>query len=101
MPDGEIYVPVTGGEAKTVKALVQSPISLITAQGEQNTVTKRVFSSNFLYAPVFQGDIIGKIVYYIDGSPVGESSLTAAETVERVMPPEDGALVKLLKNFRK
>ena len=58
----------------------------ITAQIEQE-----------LEAPVNSGDTVGRIIYECDGEIIGESAVTAADTVEKMSFSK--ALAKLLKTL--
>ena len=50
-------------------------------QGRDETIVSRAFVTGFLYAPVLDGDIVGKMVYYIGETPIWESSLAVSGTV--------------------
>ena len=56
--------------------------ALAAVEGQEIAVTEKIFAPNFAYAPIKSGDIIGKIVYYKEGQPVGESPLAAGESIE-------------------
>lgn len=91
-PQETLELPVVGGTASTVELRQVEELSLAVIQGMEETVEERVFAPKFLYAPILGGDILGKIVYYRDGQPVGESSLAAASAVPALPPPEPKSL---------
>ena len=63
-PQGEITLPVTGGEAPAVPLrATESPV-LAQVQGQEGKIEGKIFAPNFWYAPILEGDIVGKIVYY-------------------------------------
>ena len=88
VPAEELRLPVVGGTAPDVGLGQASQLSLAVVEGLDGPVTEKIFAPKFLYAPILGGDIVGKIVYYREGQPVGESVLTAAETVQALPPPE-------------
>ena len=88
VPSEELRLPVVGGTAPDVGLGQASQLSLAVVEGLDAPVTEKIFAPKFLYAPILGGDIVGKIVYYREGQPVGESVLTAAETVQALPPPE-------------
>lgn len=81
-PQGEIFLPVTGGTAANVPLLPTETPALPSVQGQEKTVTQKIFTPNFAYAPLKEGDIVGKIVYYMEGQPVAESPLAAGKEVD-------------------
>lgn len=64
----------------------QDALAVTAVAGMPREATQRVYAEKFLYAPVKAGDIVGRIVYYIDGKAVGESALAAQDAVEAVQP---------------
>ena len=80
-------LPVTGGTASTVSLRQTVQTQLPLAAGEEEGITAEIFAPEFLYAPVLEGDIVGKIVYYKDGSPIAQSPLAAREGVEARTAP--------------
>ena len=97
-PEGDIWMPVVGGTAEKIALLPVEEPSLVTIQGREETVEQKIFAPNFCYAPVREGDIVGKIVYYREGQPVGESPLAAAESVEALPPPEPESIWHTVRN---
>ena len=86
-PQGEILLPVTGGDRASVPLYPTEFPGLPRVEGREFLVTQKIFAPNFAYAPLKGGDIVGKIVYYRDGQPVAQSPLAVGEPVE-ALPPE-------------
>ena len=87
----EAEVSVCGGESVSVSAKA-SPLSISLFEGEK---TKSVFSiPPFVFAPVEKGDILGKVIFYLDGKAMGETPLVAKESVP-VLNRKDGILNEL------
>lgn len=91
-PQGEIWMPVVGGAGEKTALLATEEPLLVTIQGQEEAVEQKIFAPNFCYAPIEEGDIVGKIVYYKGGQPVGESPLAAAESIETLPPAEPESL---------
>ena len=100
-PAGEIALPVTGGTAPSVALVQTESPSLVEAAGEDAPLGEKIFAPNFAYAPVREGDIVGKIVYYKGGQPVAESPLAAAGDVPALPPEEPAGWRGWLKKLRR
>ncbi len=86
-PQGEILLPVTGGDRASVPLVPTEFPGLPQVEGRELLVSQKIFAPNFAYAPLKGGDIVGKIVYYRDGEPVAQSPLAVGEPVD-ALPPE-------------
>lgn len=75
----EINIPVTGGVAPSVTA-VCDPEQLALLGGEEPEII--ITAPPFLYAPVREGQVVGRIYIRSAGQPLSELTLTAARTVE-------------------
>ncbi len=79
----ELEIPVVGGpEGAYVQASACSGVDVTLLKGEKERLTMKVESSRFLYAPVTQGQMVGRLVYSLDGREVAEIPLAAAGGVE-------------------
>lgn len=74
-------IPVCGGESPSVRVSSrENPTALLpTNHGEIRVVTE---IPRFLYAGVYEGDVIGRAVFYADGAEVGEALLYAESSVQ-------------------
>lgn len=73
-------VPVVGGDASTVRAvLAETPFIDVTQSTPQ--ITAQVFVQPFLYAPLKAGDCIGSVQYTLDGKTILEIPLVAESDV--------------------
>jgi D-alanyl-D-alanine carboxypeptidase (penicillin-binding protein 5/6) len=73
---------VNGGEKNTVSA-DYTPISILTKKGDKNKVTQTAFFDENIIAPIKRGEVLGKVVYYIDDKEVGESVILASENIRK------------------
>ena len=76
-----ISLPVEGGLQSAVRAVQQGPLRFTVVKGQTGTAKSRIICRKFYYAPVSEGDILGKIVYYNGDRIIGEQKLVADESV--------------------
>ncbi len=83
-----IKIPVCGGisSAVSVKA---NDISASLFDGEEERIETLISVPPFVFAPVEKGDILGKVIFRIDGETVAEASLVAEASVPEKSEKED------------
>ncbi|MBQ4065712.1 MAG: D-alanyl-D-alanine carboxypeptidase [Clostridia bacterium] len=75
-------VPTVGGVTDRLHFLAEGPVSVTLPRGERNIRT--VYEHfRFYYAPITEGDVIGRMVWYDGDREIASTSLIAAETVEK------------------
>jgi len=74
-------MPVSGGESDHVMLENTSKVALILPRG-YGEVKCVVELPRFCLAPVNEGEIVGRLVYYLDGEEIAESSIIAKTTVK-------------------
>lgn len=79
-------LPVVGGLASEVKAYAKEKISLTVKKGQADSVEKLVEVPRFLYAPLKQGQVVGKIKYVLDGKTLAANDLVLSKDVELYLP---------------
>ncbi len=77
-----VSLPVVNGKKETLTA-VNSDTLAATLKREHGEVTCRIEAPRFLYAPVNEGDIVGRIICVCDGKEIASCDLIAKETVSR------------------
>jgi len=77
----QYYVDVVGGKANSV-ACVPSVDLTYSAMQPLADIQVQVTTVPFVYAPVSQGDIIGKITCFYNGTKIAETPLCATDDVE-------------------
>ena len=73
-------VPVVGGTASSVMVKATEKLFEIAVHGEKN-VKSKVFLPKFVYAPIKENDVIGKIDFYVGMNNIKTVSLFAVESV--------------------
>ncbi len=74
-------VEVRRGTARTVKA-ESDAFSAVLGRGENKKVTSETVYAETIKAPLKAGDVIGKVVYSVNGTAIGEAPVRAAGEVE-------------------
>ncbi len=70
------------GTADTVTLTTSQDIIISVKPGEEAKITTKAIPFEDLQAPVLKGDVLGTFIIEIDGQPMGEFPLVAAENVE-------------------
>ena len=86
MPD--ITLPVVGGneQSQLLRVVAQDVPSATLLPDEFDQLERTIQLPRFVYAPVTVGDLLGKAVYTLNGQPVAQTDLIAAEGVEYEPP---------------
>lgn len=85
--DFEVQIPVVGSEeGRTVRAVPSGSADITLLKGEQERLEMKVEADRFLYAPISQGRVVGRIVYRLEGREVAEIPLVTAEEAAYVEP---------------
>jgi D-alanyl-D-alanine carboxypeptidase (penicillin-binding protein 5/6) len=75
-------IPVLGG-TKTLMKIKNTPFASVVRKN--STSVEMVFDiPQALQAPIFEGDIVGKIYYEVDGERIGASDIIACETIAKI-----------------
>ncbi len=77
-------VPVAGGMEETVPVRAGEAPKLLTSAAEKGKVEQSVELFPDLAAPVNEGDVVGKIVYRVNGEDVAQVDIAAAGNVEKI-----------------
>ncbi len=76
-------LPCVGGVSDSVTVTGDSDVSLVLKSGEAEQIQKKTVLDSFVYAPVKQGETLGRIDYLLHGRVIHSTPLTAAEDVKR------------------
>ncbi len=77
-------VDIVGGEKKKITGYVEGAFSYLSTDGSNlDAIDKKIVYKDKIVAPVEKGDIIGEIVYYLDGEKIGEKKIHASESVNK------------------
>lgn len=91
------------GTADTVALTVNQDIIIPVKSGEEAKITTKAIPFEDLQAPIKKGDVLGTFIIEIDGQPMGEFPLVAADNIEIksiIFKPASGNLgISLKKVF--
>lgn len=94
----KVYVKIDGGVKEKVKCSPESDFNYLGMNGENlQSITKKIIKEKNVKASVKKGDVMGKYVYYIDGSEIGSTNIIAMENVKKMK--YTSAFVKTGKKF--
>ena len=83
-PGESVFIsPCIGSEKGEVTIKNRDGLSLVLPTGTNN-ITRRIILPRYFWAPVSEGDEVGKIEFYSGNNKLGEVALYADETVERI-----------------
>lgn len=75
---------ISGGEKETVTPRIEKNFSYTLIGDTKNDKLKRkIYYQKNLKAPIKEGDIIGGVIYYLDGKEVGQLPVRAAENIKK------------------
>ena len=86
--DNEIYrIKVSGGNKGYVQASADEAADFSVPANRIKDIKKKVYLPGFVFAPVNEGDIAGKIIYTLDGIEVATTYLRMNNSVKEITRP--------------
>ena len=100
--DNNIYkVPLVGSDENELLCTAKSSIKVIVANNQADKIKRIVELPAFVYAPVKEGDTVGKVQYVLNGKLIATNNLLAQKQNSRSNKGEN--IIKkffaYLKNF--
>ncbi len=77
-------LPVVGGDTNEISAFVRDKISISLPKGDKSKIKKIVEVPPFLYAPLKQGQVVGKVKYQVDDEVLASNDLIIEKDVNLV-----------------
>ena len=79
--DSDYYleIPCAGGDDESIGVTGTKGKNVVVPLDKKSNVVRTAYADNFLYAPVKDGDIVGRIEYTLDGKTLASTNLTAVE----------------------
>jgi D-alanyl-D-alanine carboxypeptidase (penicillin-binding protein 5/6) len=74
-------IPIIKGNKQTVGAEYDT-FSAVLKKGDISKITKEFSVQNKLDAPIRKGEIVGYVIYKIDGKEIGKNNIIATDSVE-------------------
>lgn len=73
-------IPIINGNKDNVTVANLSPLSIIRGKDEGH-LDKYIKLSRYRVAPIKEGDVLGEIIFTVDGKEIGRQSLVATESI--------------------
>lgn len=90
------HIDIVGGTEETLKIAYSGDISIPSVNGDDTAIVTKLFMPKFLYAPVCEGDEVGKVCCFYNDKEILCVPLVAAESIEyKECVPEKGMWEKL------
>ncbi|MFA6947659.1 MAG: D-alanyl-D-alanine carboxypeptidase family protein [Eubacteriales bacterium] len=81
--DQAFIMPVVGGEIKFINCKnIAEATAIVNKSGQ--SITHITEMKRFYYAPITEGDILGRVMYYNNGVLIGEVPITADYSIDRL-----------------
>jgi len=77
-------IPVTKGISQEVNSIFETSPSFLIKKGEESGITYELNLTDSIQAPVTQGQQLGTIKYYLNGTELATVSLVAEASVEKI-----------------
>lgn len=85
--DRGFSVKLSGGEAEFFTASPDENLTVFVPADRIPDIKSQVYLPNFVFAPVKEGDVVGKISYTLDGKELASAYIKASETVNEKPQP--------------
>lgn len=76
-------LPVVGGIADTLPLVYDPPAQVLIPKGRKGDISRVLTLPEALEAPVEEGQVLGKVEYFLDDEKLGESAVFAGEGVRK------------------
>ncbi|MBE6885592.1 MAG: D-alanyl-D-alanine carboxypeptidase [Ruminococcaceae bacterium] len=76
-------LPVVGGIADTLPLVYDPPAQVLIPKGRRGDISRVLTLPEALEAPVEEGQVLGKVEYFLDDEKLGESAVFAGEGVRK------------------
>lgn len=87
-------ISVVGGDVPDISANIDEEITLL--KEKNGKLTRVVYAPRFLYAPIKQGEVVGRAEYLIDGELIKTTPLISCDDVSEKRPP---TLIERIAHF--
>lgn len=91
-------ISVAGGTPDNISIEAQ-PATLALLDGDEGKITSSIYLPKFVYAPVTQGDTIGRVDYYLDGRLTGSAPIVASQDSAGEPASEKSIIEKMIYWF--
>ncbi len=97
----KLSVDVVGGYSKTVGVLPHREPSAPVTSKQRGKIEMEIIREQFVYAPVKAGDIVGEIVFKLNGEEVDSISIVASSDIDAYIVEQKESFFDRVKKFFK
>ncbi len=97
----KISVPLKNSSEGNLECECGSEFSAVFKKGDELKITRQVEIPDVLEPPIERGQIIGKVVYYLDGKIVGKNDILSSREVKKIKVKKYGFFYGIADFFRK
>lgn len=97
----KISVPLKNSSEGNLECECGSEFSAVFKKGDEIKITRQVEIPEVLEPPIERGQIIGKVVYYLDGKIVGKNDILSSREVKKIKVKKYGFFYGIADFFRK
>ena len=77
-------ISCVGGESDSVTVTGEKPVSIVVSSDDKDKIERKIYLDSFLYAPVKQGDNVGRIEYSLNGKMIEENKIVAVDSINSI-----------------
>lgn len=81
----ELRIKAAGGTVSELSVELENIPSYTVVNGAEPEITSEILISDFVYAPVKKGDLVGKVIFYSDGKLMCTVKMVAKDSCEAVV----------------
>ena len=97
----KISVPLKNSLDGSLECECNSEFSGTFKKGDELKITRQVEIPEILELPIERGQIVGKVVYYLDGRPVGKNDILSTREVKEIKVKKGNFFYAVADFFRK
>lgn len=97
----KISVPLKNSSEGNLECECGSEFSAVFKKGDELKITRQVEIPDVLEPPIERGQILGKVVYYLDGKIVGKNDILSSREVKKIKVKKYGFFYGIADFFRK
>ena len=81
--ENSFVIPVLNGDQDFIKCKNLDDLYAVIEKDNVN-ITSVVEMKQFYYAPIIQGETLGKVIYYNNGTKIGQTSIIADYNIDEI-----------------
>ena len=79
-----IDVPCVGAENENITLMGEKNAGTVVLSDDKNKIERKIFADSFLYAPIKENEVCGRIDYVLNGKTIASVNLVATDNVNSI-----------------